>query len=507
MFSIDKYTPPGSVAAAFIRSRIYVPFLMGPVGSGKTNATIFRKLRYTAMMPPCRDGIIRAKGTVVRTDYRTLYKTTLASWHRWFPKDFPHGKFTGGADRPATHELRFATPRGRRIELTVEFAALGDNRIEEILRGWEGSWGWLNEADLLEEAALNFMYQRTSRWPPRAMLEGGVSLPPCVSGDLNPPGDPDHWIVKRFIDKVPAGDRDDPFATIEAVQMEGLGLFQQPSGLSPEAENVANLPDGYYARMMGILPGWDIQRFVHGKVGFSRSGKPVYPEFDPLRHVAPMLLKPVATIPLRLGFDGGLHPACTLSQDMPNGQWRVLEEIYGGRMGPGRFAELVAIALEARYRGVPIAQGDYDPSSDYGADKEGGEQSWVEIVQRALRIPMVPAPSNEIVLRTEAVRNLLTYFIDANTPGFWISPACRMLVKGFVSHYRYKLNPDGSLQNREHPRPDKNEYSNLHDSLQYPVLQARGRAGVVAAAAKGRMAGRLGAAGDGNKVLRSDFAC
>jgi hypothetical protein len=144
-FSISNYTPPGPIAAAFIRSEKAAPFIMGPVGSGKTMATIFKALRYTALMPPCKDGVIRAKGAVVRADYRTLYKTTLSSWHRWFPKDYPGSHYTGGADRPATHEVKFLTPRGKKIHMIVEFQALGENRIEDVMRGWEGSWAWMKK--------------------------------------------------------------------------------------------------------------------------------------------------------------------------------------------------------------------------------------------------------------------------------------------------------------------------------------------------------------------------
>ena len=122
MFNIASYVPPGPIAAQYIRDDdATVCAIMGPVGSGKTHATIFKALRFTAMMPPCRDGVIRAKGAVVRDSYRTLYATTLASWFHWFPKDFPGSKFTGGDDRPATHEIEFTTQRGRRIHLIVEF--------------------------------------------------------------------------------------------------------------------------------------------------------------------------------------------------------------------------------------------------------------------------------------------------------------------------------------------------------------------------------------------------
>lgn len=518
-FSIANYAPPGPVAARFISDPWLVRFLMGPVGGGKTNAAFFAVLRHVALTPPCKDGVIRAKVAVVRSDYRTLYKTTLPSWFGWFPQDYQGSKFIGGADRPATHTLAFTTPRGRRIELIVEFQALGDKRIEDVMRGWEGTAALMEEADLLDESALDFLFQRTSRYPRAADLEpdamrldkavrdlmlarqrayppkdaadvGTVYLMPAVFGSLNPPGDPDHWVAKRFKGK--------PSTTLK--------LYEQPSGLSSQAENIKNLPIGYYERMLDMHDEWYIRRFVHGKIGYDRSGLPVYPEFDPRFNVAPTPLSPIAGEPIYLGLDcSGLHPAAVIVQRGRNLQLRVLEEFYYGRVGPTRFSEMLAAALQERYRDCPVGMGFYDPSNDYGADKEGGEQSWIDILRRALGVTLVPAPSNEVPLRVEAVRNLIVTPIDAQRRALVVTPdRCPMLIKGFMSHYRYRLNPDGSVQNRANPRPEKNDHANPHDALQYVCLGLSGRAGSIASAAKGMRPGALSAVA-GNKVLTSNF--
>jgi hypothetical protein len=475
LFNIGNYVPPGPVANAYIHDRAHPACLiMGPVGSGKTNASFFKALRYAASLPPMRDGVIRAKGAVVRTDYRTLYKTTLASWFSWFPKDFHGSHFEGGADRPAVHQLRFLTPRGRKIELKMEFQALGDKRIEDVLRGWEGTFMLGDEFDLLEEDALNFGLQRTTRYPPRAEI--GIDLEPCVMGALNPPGTPNHWIIERF----------------QKNPKPGHKLWTQPSGLAPNAENVANLTKTYYTTLSATLPEWDVHRFVHGKVGWDRSGFPVYPEFDMSLHVAAQALKPIPGRSIYLGLDiSGLHPAMVIVQRAPNLQIRVLEEIYGGRTGLTYFLELLNAALVERYRDCPIAAGYYDPSNDYGADKEGGEQTSIDIIRKALgrggeSIPLLPAYTNEIKPRTETVRNLLMYPCAPGVYGLAVSPThCPMIVDGFVSNYRYRKNPDGTVTNAEHPRPEKNEHSNPHDALQYVCMGLVGRTQAMEQAARG----------------------
>lgn len=428
MFNIASYTPPGPVAAAYIRDdTASVAAIMGPVGSGKTHATIFKALRFTALMPPCKDGVIRAKGAVVRDSYRTLYATTLASWFQWFPKDFPGARFTGGDDRPATHEIAFTTLKGRRIELTVEFKALGLHRIEDIMRGWEGTWAWPNEMDLLSSSALRFLIQRTGRYPARTTMAFDVSPPSQVFGDCNPP-ETDTWFEQDFV----------------TTPIDGYKLHRQPGGRAPDAENVKHLAAGYYDKMARGQPHWWVRRFVDAEFGYSQDGMPVYPEFDTRRHIATAPLKPMPGLPIYLGFDGGLHPAGTISQPLPNGQWRVLEELYFGRMGPGRFGHLTRLALEARYREFEIALAAADPSAAYGADKEGGELSWVDIVSRALGIHLTMAPSNEPTIRTEAVRTMLVYQIAPDVPGLLVSPVCKVLIKGFASNYRFSSIPKAS---------------------------------------------------------------
>lgn len=480
-FSISNYVPPGPVARSFIVGSQLVRFLMGPVGGGKTTSALFACLAYTARMPPCTDGVIRAKGVIVRTDYRTLYKTTLPSWFQWFPRDFPGGKFTGGADRPATHELNFSTGKGRKIELTVEFQALGDKRIEDILRGWEGSWALMEEADLLEREAMTFLLQRTSRFPPRRLLPPETVIKPCVLGSLNPPSTPDHWVVKAFLEE----------------HRPDMMLFQQPSGLSPDAENLKNLPPGYYERIAANAPEWEVQRFVHGKIGWDRSGMPVYPDFDQRIHLSRQPLAPVPNEPIFIGLDcSGLHPAAIVVQRGRDLRLRVLEEVYEGRAGPTRFTDILMARLETTFRNNPIGAGYYDPTNDFGADKEAGDQSWIDVLRRALKCPLHAAPTNEPAIRIDAVRNLLLMPHGVNGRMITVNQSgCKMLVEGFLARYRYKLKTDGTVVNADKPRPEKNEHSNVHDALQYACLGLLGRAGVISSAAKGMRPGVMTTAG------------
>ena len=60
------------------------------------------------------------------------------------------------------------------------------------------------------------------------------------------------------------------------------------------------------------------------------------------------------------------------------------------------------------------------------------------------------------------MERLLTQQIDGKAL-YIIDPSCSMLIKGFAHGYRYKKKKDGQVEEK----PDKNEYSHIHDANQY----------------------------------------
>lgn len=471
---LKAWAPPGPVSQAFaLDLASLVKFIMGPVGGGKTTTCIFASQAFSATMPVCTDGLIRSKGVVVRDSYRTLEKTTMASWFQWFPKDHPGWDFTGGNDRPAVHTLRYRRPDNRPVESIVEFVGIGDKRVEDILRGWEGSWAWMNEADLMSEDVLDYLTQRIRRYPSKRWLPQGVDAPGMVMGDLNAP-DVDSYVYRKFVEALP----------------EGWRFYVQKGGLDPGAENLANLPRDYYQRMMAGKQDWWVRRFIHNRFGYSRFGHPVYPEFNEHLHVAPQELAPRRGLPLVIAMDAGMSPAAVILQPLPDGQILLLEELVPGHgVGPARFAAGIVQLLTERYAGFEIRAAVADPAALYGADTEAGEMSWIETVGKAIGHPVVPCFTNEPSLRTEAVRLRLVSMIDGRRPGLLVSPVCRKTIQGFAYGYRFEnVKKDANAPFKE--RPEKNDFSHVHDALQYGVLEIVGRYGVIEQAAKGGRPGR-----------------
>jgi hypothetical protein len=465
-FDPYNYVPPGPKARQFLQSTALTSFIMGPVGAGKTVASAFKRIMGPALyMPACNDGVIRDRTIVIRDTFRRAEKTVLASWLQWFPRTFPGSSWSGGNDRPATHVLRFRNHRGQVVELITEFIGLNGQDIGDALRGYEFSGAWLNEADTLNDEALPYVEQRTGRYPKTDTLPKGSRRHRQVIGDLNAP-DIDNWVYAKFVEK----------------RSPNRLLFEQPSGLSADAENIENLEPGYYEQMAADNEDWYVQRFVHNRFGYSRAGKPVYDTFNAAVHVAPRPLAINSALPLLIGLDGGggtLNPAAVFAQDVA-AQLNVLRELVPGHgYGPSRFGELLAATIDQHFGAAREIRAWADPASQYGGDKEGGQLAWVEIVAAAIGVPiLIPFDgSNEIALRTDAVKAELK--TDGQRPNMLIDRAgCPKLIRGFASGYRYKRKPD-SASTEYDAVPEKNDYSHPHDGLQYLVGGYRGRTRII----------------------------
>lgn len=478
---LRQFRPSGPVSSAFIADQTsLVKMLRGPVGGGKSVACVYDSIRRPSLMPACNDGIVRYRRAIIGTTYGQLERNLYPTWKRWLPEDggdfTPVATWQGGGGRSATHKLEWEVLRGNRlivVQAEYLFAAIGEAAVEEFMRGFEPTDFWLYEVDQEPEAVIDVGITRLGRYPPTGdapdALRQDHDFVYQIVGDLNSP-DFDSWFVRKF-------EQDRP---------PGFKVYVQAAGRSPKAENLANLPRGYYDRMVDTLmkrPNGRhlVRRMVDNQYAPSLDGEPVYPEYDDSIHLAPAELTPLANVELHLSFDQGLQrPACIGRQRDPrNGQVRVLFEVVPGRMNARRFAEHVRQSILARAPGIPLAEVHYcDPAGLTGADREAGDLAWAEVVAAELGITILPTETNEIDPRLTAVKDELTYMIEPGVPGLLVCPSCKMLRGGFASFYRYARQKVGNTE-RTSDKPEKNDWSNPHDALQYGLLGERGRFGVI----------------------------
>ena len=153
--------------------------------------------------------------------------------------------------------------------LRLLFRALDRPEHVANLLSLELTGAWVNEAREIPWAVIKALKGRVDRYPPRS--EGGC-VDPGIIMDTNPPED-DSWWYRLFEERAEEDDR-------------SVEIFKQPSGRSPEAENLPNLSANYYANLASGADPDFIRVYVDGLYGYVRDGKPVYPDFNDSLHVA-----------------------------------------------------------------------------------------------------------------------------------------------------------------------------------------------------------------------------
>lgn len=457
-----NYQPPGPVAEAFLRATPRAlgggagcKIIIGPVGSGKTRAAAASGIGLATKQPPSPlDRARRYKICVVRNTYRQLWASTIESWWKQVPKDAPGTIWHGGEGGPASHECRIGPlPDGTFAELVLDFVAFGDKNPREILSGYEPSAFWFEEIDLLPMEALLYALSRVGRYPDRAVH--GAPWWAGVMGVCN------------------AFDVYHPLHKVMFNPPDGWKFFRQPSGFSPNAENVANLPQGYYATMAAnfkALGRPDLaRRLVANEHGVDRAdGRPVFDEaFASDRHVSAIPLAHDEGRPIVLGGDAGLHPAVVACQTSDRGQWRVLAELYREGEPAPEFARTLNRFLRNRFGHGAVFTAWGDPAS--ASRTETSSLSWLQIMARETGIAWRPAPGgNSLDLRLGVVRAALARDVGLGAPGMIVDPKCEMVVTGFAGGYRYRdIQGDGA---RLDDKPLKNAFSHPMDALQNALL-------------------------------------
>lgn len=454
-----RYAAQGATLERFHASHAFVQAIMGPLGSGKTNAAVFKLLKLLCAQSADVNGVRRSRWIVTRNTYPDLTDTTIRDWREIVTDDC--GRFLYG--HPPEHQLKFRLDDGTRVDSEVLFLALDRPEHVKKLRGIQATGGWMNEAKEQPKAVLDMLTLRVGRFP-RA-VDGGSSWGGVLM-DYNAP-DEDHWLY-TLEEKWRNGELPDYQFFVQPGAVFKIGDKWE---VNPAAENLRNLRDGYYERgLQGKGEDW-IKVNLGNQYGFVVDGKPVHPDYIDSIHCWPEVLKPTPGIEIRVGLDFGLSPAAAFAQRQANGRWHVLDEVVCNDMGAEKFAEQLQIKI-SEYEGYPLVfRGD--PSGD---ERAGTDEETVFQVLRVNKIPAMPASSNDPVLRRAAVDRPLTRLVQGK-PGLIVSPKCKILRKGLAGGFCYKRVQIASDE-KYRDVPDKNQYSHVVEALEYALMDAGEKASV-----------------------------
>lgn len=446
-----SYDPVPSLVPFFLSDK-FINLQVGPVGSTKTTASILKIAYEASRVKACYDGIRRSRAVWIRQTREQLRDTSIPDFLKWLPD--------GKAGRYMKTENKFLIKLGN-VECEVLFRGLDDSNDVRRLLSLQATFAIADEFRELNMDVFHAMQGRLGRYPDKGMNGGG-----CVDDNGRP--------IHKFWGVTNPPDFDTPWEHYLSNPPENCAVFFQPSGLSPEADWIQYLPDGYYENLAeGKSEEW-IDVYIHGKFGRSLAGKPVHTAFDPSFHVAKGDLRPIKSIsrPLLLGFDFGLNPSCAISQVDMHGRLLTFAALTSDGMGVLRFIQTKLKPLLAeKFAGHSmIVIGD--PAGAVRSQTD--ERSCFDIL-REEGFRVIPAKTNSPVARIAALDKFLTRQIDGG-PAYLIDPGCRELINALRGNYRYKIKPkSGELE----PQPEKNEASHIAEAHQYAALHADAVGGAV----------------------------
>ena len=429
------YTPT-KTCKDFMASDAKMRVLMGPVGSGKSVASCFEVIRRASQQAPNKQGIRKSRVAIVRETARQLQDTTIKTFLDWFP--------TGVCGNFMRTTKTFFFKVGD-VECEIMFRALDDADDVANLNSLELTFAWFNECRDIHPDIMDAMSKRIGRFP--SSKDGGPSWF-GMWGDTNPPTMDTWWYYQ--MEGLDSKDGVSP-------NDNGWKVFKQPSGRSPLAENIENLPEGYYDTQ-GRSEEY-IRVYVDGEYGLSSAGQPVYKYFRPDYHIATQTLRPIinGVRPVVVGMDLGLTPAAVIGQQDPRGRTLILDEAVSFDMGIQRFVRTILKPLIfERFSGAPVMI-ICDPAGIQRAQTD--ERSAVDII-KAEGLRVMPAKTNSVSARLSSVDDYLMRQVDGDA-AFLLDPKCTQLKAAMMGGYRF---------HKKNGNIEKNKHSHVAEALQYLML-------------------------------------
>lgn len=441
-----------------------VRLLFGAVGCGKSVACVMEPLARALRQAPGNDGIRRSRWAVIRNTYPELKTTTINTWRSWYP-EAECGKIK--FDSPITQLIKFND-----VELEMIFLALDSEEDVKKLKSLELTGAYINELQYINKQIFNVCRERVNRFPSKK--DGAEITWSGIIADTNPP-DNDHWIYKLFEENPPAGYKifkyPSPLIRVSEVPKGVDHAISRTGGIyinnNVDFRAVQNDPN-YWLKLVPGSTDEEVKVNLMGQYGIVVSGKPVHPTYNDQLHYSGKILQANPKIPLGLGFDFGLTPACAIVQLDPIGKLRILDELWSEDMNLRDFVN--GVVLPHLNRHYPWWHENYesrhDPAGGQSSQTDG--KSCQQILKEAGINSLPAAENNDPTPR----RDGLGFFLGrmaGGEPAIEVSAKAPMIRKGLMGSFQYARMKVGG-EERYHDKPLKNIYSHICEGLEYIAM-------------------------------------
>lgn len=451
---IDITFQPPPTGAQLMMSNSFYRMILGPLGSGKTTTVLFELVRRACEQWPGPDGVRRTRFALLRQTLSQLKNTVLKDIISWF------SPICDWKVSESTVIFKFGDVVSEWMLLPLETPEDQKRILSMNLTG-----AFVSEAIEIDFDLLVAIAGRCGRFPLPA--DGGAKWYGVVL-DSNMPTEGTPW-----------------HEAVSSPPPEWQ-FFIQPSGLSAEAENLNWLlqtPDTlklpldhpqrlakgreYYQRLStSTNPAW-VKRYVMAEFGPDPSGAAVYAGmfFSGFHCRDELLVIPGA--PLLIGLDLGRDPWGLLGQIDSMSRLLVHEEVPADDIGLRlQLPRLRQVVSGRRYVGCPVCI-IFDPA---GMSKSQHDELTSYDVIRSFGFMCMPAPTNRLAPRLNAVERFLTESRGGTASMLINRPLCPTLVGALNGNYRFVYNQIGESQ----PIPEKNKWSHVADAHQYLCQGASG---------------------------------
>jgi len=433
----------------FHSSKARVKGILGPIGSSKSVTCCMEMFSKAMAELPGPDGVRKTRWLVVRSTFPELKTTTIKTFMEWFGD---MGTLT--FDSPIRYHAVLPLADGTTLDWEVWFKPIdGSQDSLDSLRSLEITGAFLNEAHEFPPEVYDLLRGRVGRFRPHKQQDpawDGLILDSNYGNSASP--------LRDYVMNAP----------------EGWEFFEQPPAVlwdnalskwvvNERAENIEHLPGGlnYYRFQLTGMKEHNIRQLLACQWATPRSSKPVYPEFNSRAHVYKGRMQPDPTLPLVIGIDFGLHAAATFGQMTKLGGLRILDEVWDDDIDLESFLDkAITPKLHKDYRGLRVEVCG-DPA---GQGRSALDKRTPFMVLKAKGFSAVPAPSNALVLRRDAMKGFMER-ID----GLIVNPQCERLIEGMSGAFGYKRMADGSYSNEVM----KNVHSHIAESAEYLAMYVR----------------------------------
>jgi len=434
------YTSPTTITQ-FMQDNSFARWVIGPLGSGKTAGMIMELTRRMREQAPDANGNRPTRFAVVRNTLQQIRQTVLPDIMTWLGP-VAQFKFTD-----STIYFNFPLDDGTRVKSEWLLIPLDSPEDQKRLLSLQLTGAWMAEFRELPYEVCAAVMGRVGRYPSPAVVKPTWE---GIIGESNPFSEGSDW-YRHLVLELP----------------KGWNFFRQPGGLSPEAENRANLPADYYERLAGGHSDEWKKVHIDGQFGDDLSGQAVFrASFNPAVHISNTTLYVNPHRPIMVGMDFGRTPTALICQVDTIGRLIVFEEVTSVDMGLHKFLtdKLSPILHNEVYQSRRV----FVVADPAGRSKtQIGEESLFDVLQ-SHGFVAYPAPTNDISRRLSAVEALLVgrrgdkpgaLLIDGNK--------CPLLCRALKHDYKYARRQNGSIDDK----PEKSHpWSDLADSLQYAAL-------------------------------------